>query len=55
MKGGERTMFGKIMGIVCGAISAAEVAVGLTLVNKAKKVIDANYKEVTEIEAETEE
>ena len=48
-------MFGKIMGIVCVAISAAEVVVGLTIVNKAKKVIDANYKDVTEIETEAEE
>lgn len=48
-------MFRKIMGIVCFVISAAEVAVGITVVNKAKKIIDANNKEITEIEAETEE
>ena len=48
-------MFGKVISIVCVALTAAEVAVGLTLVNKAKKVIDANYKEVTEIETEAEE
>lgn len=48
-------MFGKVISIVCVALTAAEVAVTMTLANKVKKTIDGKLEEITEIEAETEE